>query len=146
MWSVLPFPTKNQPAIKFPTVPIISPSWKHLFESKCSSITPPPSGVHIKMISSLSLQLYPDHKHSKSIFFPFTHAQLQRKSAQSKQCPRGSSALDKAQRSGAFTQMLYRASRHKVHFIPYLPAPPWQPSPFFSCCPSSYTVYFFCKI
>lgn len=67
MWSALLFPTKNQPAIKFPTVPIISPSWKHLFESKCSSITPP-WWIHMKTISSLSLQLHPDHKHSKSIF------------------------------------------------------------------------------
>lgn len=30
--------------MKFPPAPIISPSWKHLLESKCSSITPPSGG------------------------------------------------------------------------------------------------------
>lgn len=39
-----PISNKNHPAMKFPPAPIISPSWKHLLESKCSSITPASGG------------------------------------------------------------------------------------------------------
>lgn len=56
-----------------------------------------------------------------------------KKKINSKQCPRGSSAPDRAQRSGVFAQMLCRALRQMGHFIPNLPAPPEQPSLFFSC-------------
>lgn len=117
-----PNKTNKQPAIKFPTVLLYHLAGSNFWESKRLSITPP-SGVHMKMISSLSLQLYPDHKHSKSIF-----SHLLMHSCRENQ-PKASSVQE-----GVLYQTTPRGQersprcsteqRQKVQLIPYLPAPP----------------------
>lgn len=79
--------------------------------------------------------------------FAFTHTQLQTEVNQVKASGVQEGALP--QMNPRHQQSLPRCSTtswQRECFIPYLPAPPSQLSPFFSCFFSSCTVYFFCKI
>lgn len=139
LWSVLPLPAKNQPAMKFPTVPIVSPGWKHLCESKWSSITPP-SGVLTSwkwfQASACSSTLIINTQ--KTFFFPIYSCTAAENISSKQACPGGVLHQTKLRDQDCSPKC---STEHWDRFISFLTSL-LPHSGLFSRSPSSYAVLF----